>query len=531
MLWLALLFPQLPLDRLGPAAHEAPLALTTVDGSTCRIAIANAAAAEHGVRAGQTLAAALALCDRLRSLPRDVQAEREALERLATVALGFSSSVGLCAEAGIVLEVEASQKLFGGLVPLSRALLDACSALGYSAHAAIAPTPSGARLLARRGERRIVRRNATLESLVADWSLELAEIPAATRSSLEGIGVRRFDALLRLPRAELARRFGRELVHYLDALFGRRAEPVTPYRPPEHFESGFELPYAIEHGQALAFPVSRLLRELGAWLVFRQQALLRAEIVLRHENHPATSVVLGLVRASGDVEHLIGLARAQIDRLLLPGPAIALHLRALECVPLSGIAGDLFAAASEREDIGRVIERLSSRLGPGAVRRLAEHADHRPERAASRPPANELALPDAGKARAGRAAVSKAEAGRAAAAVNTAVVRAQMGKVNEGRSIEGRPVRESSTPPPTTAAHASTRPLFLLEPAQPLQWWLQQAGGATGFDGPERIESGWWDGAPVARDYFRVATARGVRLWVYRERPPRDGWFVHGVFA
>ena len=81
------------------------------------------------------------------------------------------------------------------------------------------------------------------------------------------------------------------------------------------------------------------------------------------------------------------------------------------------------------------------------------------------------------------------------------------------------------------AAPQATRPLFLLDPAQPLEWWLHESGAAIDFDGPERIESGWWDGAPVARDYFRVATTRGVRLWVYRERPPRDGWFVHGVFA
>jgi protein ImuB len=509
MLWLALQFPQLPLDRLGPAAHEGPLALTAVDGSTPRIGVVNAAARAQGVRVGHTVAAALALCDVLRILPRDVRGEQETLRSLATVALGFSSHVGLHGEAGIVLEVEASQRLFDGLVPLSRAVLLACTTLGYSAQAAIAPTPSGARLLARQGERRIVRRTDTLENLVAGWPLELAEIPAATRVSLDGIGVRRFDALLRLPRAELARRFGRDLVHYLDGLFGRRAEPVEPFRPPEHFESGFELPYAIEHGQALAFPVSRLLRELGAWLLIRQQALLRAEIVLRHEDHPPSSVLLGLVRASGDVEHLIGLARAQIERLALPGPVSAMTLRALECGPLAGAARDLFASANEREDIGRAIERLSSRLGAGAVRRLLEHAEHRPERAASRPPANELALPETSRVRANGAGQPKG--GRAVAA--------------------GAAVNDAAAAYAATAAPPADRPLFLLDPVQPLEWWLRQAGGATGFDGPERIESGWWDGAPVARDYFRIATTHGVRLWAYRERPPRDGWFVHGIFA
>jgi protein ImuB len=492
MLWLALRFPRLPLDRLGPAAQDGPFALTALEGNTPRIALPNDAARGAGVREGHTVAAALALCDDLRLLARSPAGEREALCALALVALGFSSQVGFMDDHGLLLEVEASQRLFGGLVPLSRALLAACEAQGYATTAAIGPTPAAARLLARRGERRIVRRVDTLQGLIADWPLDLAEIPAAARAGLDGIGVRRLDALLRLPRAELARRFGREVVDWPDRLFGRRPEPVEPFRPPERFAAGLELPYAVEHGGALAFPVGRLLRELGAWLTVRQLRLQRAVLALRHEGHPPTLVTLGLVRPSADVEHLLALARAQIERLALPAPVLSIGLEAQECAAEDGAARDLFAAASEREDIGRVLERLSSRLGAQAVRRLALHDDHRPERAATRPPAAERPLP---VERRGRAA-----------------------------KVDG--VREP--PPPAAGAE---RPLFLLEPAQPLDWWLRQAGGAVGFEGPERIESGWWDGAPVSRDYFRIATAQGLRLWAYRERPPRDGWFVHGLFA
>jgi hypothetical protein len=39
--------------------------------------------------------------------------------------------------------------------------------------------------------------------------------------------------------------------------------------------------------------------------------------------------------------------------------------------------------------------------------------------------------------------------------------------------------------------------------------------------GPERIESGWWDGGDVVRDYYVVGTRAGVRLWIYRERRTR----------
>ena len=46
----------------------------------------------------------------------------------------------------------------------------------------------------------------------------------------------------------------------------------------------------------------------------------------------------------------------------------------------------------------------------------------------------------------------------------------------------------------------------------------------------ERIESGWWDGGDVSRDYFTASAARGEKLWVYRDRSTRE-WFLHGLFG
>jgi protein ImuB len=48
---------------------------------------------------------------------------------------------------------------------------------------------------------------------------------------------------------------------------------------------------------------------------------------------------------------------------------------------------------------------------------------------------------------------------------------------------------------------------------------------------PERIETGWWDGGEIARDYYTAIDPRGVRLWVFRERTAPHGWFLHGVFG
>ena len=48
--------------------------------------------------------------------------------------------------------------------------------------------------------------------------------------------------------------------------------------------------------------------------------------------------------------------------------------------------------------------------------------------------------------------------------------------------------------------------------------------------GPERIESGWWDGADIARDYYLARGAAGAHWWVYRDL--RSGaWHLHGLWA
>ena len=72
------------------------------------------------------------------------------------------------------------------------------------------------------------------------------------------------------------------------------------------------------------------------------------------------------------------------------------------------------------------------------------------------------------------------------------------------------------------------RPLWLLAAPRPLGT-DPAAAELKLVSGPERIETGWWDGAEVGRDYFVGRSARGEALWLYRERG--GAWFVHGVFA
>ena len=83
------------------------------------------------------------------------------------------------------------------------------------------------------------------------------------------------------------------------------------------------------------------------------------------------------------------------------------------------------------------------------------------------------------------------------------------------------------------AAPSAPRPLWLLSEPAALSPAFEHAPWVL-RDGPERIESGWWDGGDVRRDYFIAQTPEGGITWIYRDhrRSIGDGeWFLHGLFA
>ena len=49
--------------------------------------------------------------------------------------------------------------------------------------------------------------------------------------------------------------------------------------------------------------------------------------------------------------------------------------------------------------------------------------------------------------------------------------------------------------------------------------------------GPERLESGWWDGEDARRDYYVLETSQGQRAWAYREAGGDGALTLHGWFA
>ena len=78
------------------------------------------------------------------------------------------------------------------------------------------------------------------------------------------------------------------------------------------------------------------------------------------------------------------------------------------------------------------------------------------------------------------------------------------------------------------------RPLWMLPEPELLpaeHGYPLHQGRLTLLEGPERLETGWWDDDSIARDYYTAMNPQGLRLWVFRNRKRTANWYLHGIFG
>ena len=374
----------------------------------------------------------------------------QALAPIAAWACQFTPRVSLEPALEVLLEVEGSLRLFGGLACLRQKLTAGLEALGYPFVLATASTARAA-LWRARGE------GAAFDSL----PIEVTRFDSAFFRS---IGVATVGELAQLPRDGLAQRCGPHVLEELDQALGAAPEPRAFFVPPPCFRAGLELPAAVAHAEGLLFGARRLLVQLEGLLAARQEGIRSFRLIL----DGATKLEIGLASPARDAERFAQLLRERLGKLVLSQPVEAIQLEADGFVALAGRSAGMFGdSAAEAEGWARLVERLRARLGHDAVCGLATQPDHRPEHAWRR--------------------------------------------VEPG---EWDP-REFRPPGP--------RPLWLLEQEKKLR-----EGEFTPLAGPERIESGWWDGDDAKRDYFVARLPNAALAWVYREA---GEWYLHGLFA
>ena len=406
-------------------------------------------------------------------------------------------------------------------------------------------------------------------------------LDGGTLQKLCEVGIDSIGGVMRLPRKSLASRFGPLLVRRLAEFTGERAEPLEPLPGGElpQASHAFDFPLALRGTseeqfaqclrpllEACVRPLSAAGHGVTALQVRLERVRLERARLERTGSAGADAVTgpagratatsapvvidVGLFRPSVAVAHLAELIRLRMSRMQLPKEIDGVSIEVVAAGEIGSRQRMLFGAAEEAGDgeVAMLLERLAGRLGRAAVYEPRPVADTQPEHAWM--------------------AVPPGQAGRSTGRVTRAP------SEDLGRSARGtsRSVGSQSGPCPAPERRPVAifpRPLCLepvvrettREPSEqrvasgvPARFRYQsRVHRVLCAQGPERIETAWWRGPWVRRDYFLVeavveAVVEGgdgqrddggdgsgsvedvLRLWIFRQ--VRDGgWFVHGIFA
>jgi protein ImuB len=440
--------------------------------------------------------------------PTDALADRQRLREMAVVCQQFSPTVALEATESpeaVLLDATGCGFGFDGEGRFAGDVVAAIRERGFWAIGALADTVGAAWAVARHAaSRRLLALDARERVLVVppgEHSRALRPLPieslrlsAHTVEVLHELNVVRVDQLLAIPRDQLPSRFGAEVLTCIDRALGVIPEGLRAERAIEPLEARWSFESPVENAQVLMTVIDELLGRLLKEIRGQDVGFQKLLWWLRMEGHDQVCLPIELLRPTTARADLLELIRLQMERLRLPGAVTDVTVRAALIVPLVYRQVDLFGGrigSTSDEDVTGLIERLSSRLGNAAVLRPRLVPDAQPELAYQYDPW--LAVP-------------------------------------------------TRKPSDNRDPACLTRPALLKERLEPIvvmsapggsPAWLKWDDREYAIErswGPERIETGWWRGRDVRRDYFMVETTDGERFWLYRDLTAGQ-WYMHGSFA
>ena len=447
------------------------------------------------------LADARARVPELLAVTHDPVADAAWLDRLALGCNRYTPLVAIDAPDGLILDIAGAEHLFGGEAALIDDLEMRLSRLGMTVRPALGPTADAARALARYQTRAATDEAGAIRRLpVAALELEAEATTALVRAGLKTIG-----DLASRPMANIAARFGAGAANALRRILGDAQSPLDPRiaPPPVATERRFAEPLgsSVHATQVLAELVDEAFVDLGERgkggrhfraTFFRSDGLARGIGI--ETGHPT--------RDTGLVMRLFAERMDSLADPLDPGfgfDMIRLAVPRLEAMGATQLKLEGGAVRDAKMD--ELVDRMTTRLGRGRVRRLLAADTHIPEQA-------QLALP----------------------------------------AIDAPAPTPWETPEP---GEPPTRPFHLFDPPQPIEViaevpdgpphqfrWRRATHAVRRYEGPERIAAEWWrrrDNAGLTRDYYRVEDVQGRRYWLFRhglyDEKERPLWYIHGVFA
>jgi protein ImuB len=523
---------EVPTQPLAPslrAAGRGALVVYGKRGNAELLTAVDETAARLGLTPGLALAQARAMHPGIEAVAEDTQADAALLESIADWCLRYTPLVACDCPDGLLLDITGCAHLYGGEDALAADLGRRLEVAGLAFRMAIAGTIGAAHAGARHGEPGSYASGAE-RALLARLPLAALRIDTGTVAALARIGLKCIGDIIDLPRSPLTARFGADLLRQLDRALGREHEPLNPRLPvaPYVAEQRFTEPIARE--EDVLGSLARLAQRLQPALERRGDGARRLELTLFRTDGALRRIAVGCsrpLRAPAAIRALFAERLGVLADELDPGFGFDMARLAVvtaEPAPPEQIGLD---DAGDAAELHRLIDRLSARLGARRVRRLIAQDSHSPEIAGNSLPMQTTGVDDGW---------------------------ADFRRHRAQADLAPRPLRLLMRPEPIEAVAE-------VPDGPPLRFrWRHALHEVIGAEGPERIEGAWWSepgehssgnfvsgnfvSVNLARDYFRVEDASGLRFWLFRAGLYRDmmrkdlaqgaaapAWFLHGIFA
>lgn len=456
-----------------------------------------------GLRVGQGLAEARAICPSLDAAEEDPSADRRFLEAIADWCDRYTPLVALDGTDGLMLDVTGCTHLFGGEEAMIEDLLGRLLQLGLDARGAIAGTPGLSWAAARFSVKTVVA-DREMVAVLSPLPLKALRIEAGMAASLARVGLKQVGDLLAMPRGPLTRRFGPALLLRLDQALGREGEPIVPRRPVALLSVERRLAEPIRDEEAILDLVGRLAAGLKSGLEGRGEGGRLFELLLFRVDGRVFRIELGAaapLRDAGRIKVLFNERLAVLHDDLDAGFGFEILRLNVLCTDRLAETQARFGAGEAKNDAALdFIDRVTARFGEGCLRLPLSHASHWPER--------------------GSSLASLAQSPAKSDPVPLAPVR------------NDRPIRLFAHPEAVeVTAEVPDGPPASFR-------WRRAQHRVVRAEGPERLVPEWWiDGEDaLPRDYFRIEDSVGHRYWLFREGlyergADRPNWFMQGVFA
>jgi protein ImuB len=490
------------LSRGVSASPDRPLVTIEAIRGVRHLAAVDEAGEAQGLRPGQTLTDARAVCPGLVAVDADPAADEAALARLAVWCERYTPMAAPDAPDGIWLDIAGCTAVFATEAELMQDLACRLERNAIPCRLAVAGTSGTAWALAHAGADRLSLPPGEEAAALADLPITSLRLAAGTIAGLRRLGLRTVRDLLRIPRAQITARFGAGPMLRLDQALGAIQEAIDWPRPPIEWQERLAFAEPIGTPEDLQRALTRLASRLCRRLAEQDKGGQRFAARFFRVDDTVPRITVSTAMPVRDVPYLTRLLREQLDTI---DPGFGIEVMALEAetvAPLRAPQSQLMGASDATERLAGVVDRLANRLGSERVFRFAPYASHVPERAVQRVSPLPLKQPS---------------------------------WVDDPSAP--RPIRLLRRP-------EEIEVIAIVPDDPPVRFtWRGVAHRVRAAAGPERIAAEWWrdrrargrSETDMVRDYYRVEDSDGARFWIFRaglhggDRMPR--WYLHGLFG